>query len=152
MTEERSSLRLGIVMAVLCAVCVCGCKTFPSTEQSPVDPPLPSLPQPPHRIPCVLDSIPSGSQWFAADAEVRMTFLGNGIAEYWLEGHRNDPACCWRLHHLCHEDGRCVFQCESPKAKWFVSVSSPSNGQTTLKVEKNAIGRNLPLSYVFTPQ
>ncbi len=152
MTEKRSSLRLCIVMAALYAVCVCGCKTWQPSGQSSVDSPPPSQPQPPQHIPCVLDSISSGSQWFDADAEVRMTFLGNGIAEYWLDGHRNEPACCWRLHHLRHEDGRCVFQCESPKAEWFVSVSSPPNRQKTLKVEKNAIGRNLPLSYVFTLQ
>ena len=150
MTEERSSLRLGIAMVALSTICVCGCKTWQSSGKSSDNLPLTSQTQPPQRMPCVLDSIPSGSQWFDADAEVRIRFLDNGLAEYWLDGHRDDPTCCWRLNHLRHENGRCVFQCESPRAEWFVSICSPPNGHKTLKLEKNAVGRNLPLSYEFT--
>ena len=97
---------------------------------------------------CVLNLIPENSEWFDAEEEMRIRFSGKS-AEYWVNGHRKDPACCWTLRHARHGRGKCVFQCDSPSSEWSVSVGKATDGQSTVHLEKNVDGRLLAKSYEF---
>ena len=106
---------------------VAGCKTI-----------IPAKPY------CVLEEIPDRSKWRDSNAEVCIQFSGDS-AQYWIDGYRNESACCWTLHHLRHEPHRCVFLCEAPQAEWFMSRKGDA-----IQLEKNSTGRKLPQSYTFT--
>ena len=93
---------------------------------------------------CVLNGIPDNSEWRDRDSEVSIQFSGK-TAQYWIDGFKNEPDCCWTIRHIRHEPYRCVFLCDSPQAEWFVSREGE-----TLKVEKNSKDRLLPQSYSFT--
>ena len=107
-------------------------------------------PDPPAKPFCVLDSIPENSEWLDAEEEMRIRFSGR-LAEYWVEGRREDPASRWTLQHVGHDDGKCVFRCDSPSAEWFVSVCKRKDGRSVVRLEKNATGRLLVKSYEFVP-
>lgn len=110
-----------------------------------VDNPEPAKPQF-----CVLGLIPENSEWLDAEEEMRIRFSGKS-AEYWVDGHRKDPACRWMLQHASHGRGKCVFQCDSPFSEWFVSVGKAADGQDVVRLEKNAAGRPLAMTYEFAP-
>jgi len=135
---------------VLCAIAlvsaVGGCCAGPQlgTTEKEADNPESVKPQF-----CVLNLIPENSEWFDAEEEMRIRFSGKS-AEYWVNGHRKDPACCWTLRHARHGRGKCVFQCDSPSSEWFVSVGR-ADGQGVVRLEKNAVGRPLAKTYEFAP-
>lgn len=100
--------------------------------------------------PCVLDEILTDSEWYDKDNEVRIHFSGKD-AQFWIEGHKNDPACRWQLRHVRHdaENGRCVFLCDTPAAEWFVSMPEKHPSGLSIRLTKNMQGRTLPQEYVF---